>query len=103
MFKLSKPKVLFLVSALLVAIGLFHIFVRQSAAFAAAVSDYSAQHHVAPGQISLCFFCRKQLSGGNGVSHYRFTLVVDRDGGSQKVVTHSQSIPGTDRYAVSFE
>ena len=81
----------------------FHLFVRQSSAYADAVAAYSDQHAIDASSVHLCFPCTKRISYGNGIWHYRFTLVVDQGGATRKVLVDSQSVPGADVHSVRFD
>ena len=101
MFKFSKPQ-LALVLLILAAAGGFQLYIRQSPAYAKAVATYRAEH-VEPTEIGLCLLCSSRVTYGNGIWHYRFTLVVEQGDSTRKVLVRSQSLPGTDEYSVRFE
>jgi hypothetical protein len=104
MLGLSKRKIVILVLVLLALAVASHVFLRLSPAFSSAAATYGRQHaSIAPSDISLCFSCKKRISYGNGIWHYRFTLLVVSGGSTQKVRVHSQSLPENDGYAVTFE
>ena len=80
-----------------------HFFILQSDAFTSAVSAYQSQNPaVQHSDISLCYSCRKKISYGNGTWHYRFTLLVKKDGSEHEIKVHSQAQPN-DQYVVAFE
>jgi hypothetical protein len=104
MLGLSKRKIIVLAVVLMALAVASHIFFRLSPAYSSAVATYEKQHaSIAPADISLCFSCKKRISYGNGIWHYRFTLIVVSDGSTQKVRVHSQSLPRNGGYAVAFE
>jgi hypothetical protein len=104
MLGLSKRKIIVLVLVLSALAIASHIFFRLSPAYSSAAATYAKQHTlIAPSNISLCFPCKKRISYGNGIWHYRFTLIVVSGGSTQKVKVHSQSLLGNDGYAVTFE
>lgn len=104
MLGLSKRKIIVLALVLLALAVASHIFFRHSLAYSSAAATYGKQHAwIAPSDISLCFSCKKRISYGNGIWHYRFTLLVVSDGSTQKVAVHSQSLPGSGGYAVTFK
>lgn len=100
---LSRRKVLVLIAVLLASAIGFHVLIRQSSAYADAVAAYSDQQAIKASNVRLCFPCAKRISYGNGIWHYTFTLVVDQDGASRKVLVRSQSVPGEDVHLVRFE
>lgn len=104
MFMLSKRKVIILVLVLLALAAASHLFFRFSPVYSSAVSAYEEQHtSTADTGFSLCFSCAKRISYGNGIWHYRFTLLVENGESTQKVKVHNQSKTGTSGYAVIFE
>jgi len=99
-----KRNVILLVLVLLTLAVAAHVFVRLSPAYSNAVTTYERQHSsTLDRDISLCFFCAKGLSYGNGIWHYRFTLIVEKGSLNQRVRVHSQSQTDSDKYVVTLE
>lgn len=70
-----------LVGGALLVHGVFHAYILKGGSFDLAVAKYSTLPEAgATDGLSLCYFCSKGVSYGNGAWHLRYIVVATRDG-----------------------